>query len=74
MTLRWFTRKGIVFLPASLPGWLIALGTAVWLVLTFLDVDSRSHSVSDTLMNFGFNALIIAVLYSIVGFVSSARE
>jgi hypothetical protein len=74
VNLHWFSRRGIFFFPSSLPGWLIAAATAVWLILTFIDIDSRSHSVSDTLMNFAFNAAIIAAIYALVGYFSSAKR
>jgi len=68
MNIKWFKRKGILFLPVSLVGWLIALAAIGYCVFLFIDIDSRSHSVSDTLMNFVFNALIVAVAYSIIAF------
>ena len=68
MKLNWFTRKGIFFFPASIIGWLIALTTAAYAIYLFIDIDSRSHSVSDTLINWVFNLLIIGVAYSIIGF------
>jgi hypothetical protein len=74
MNLRWFSRKGIFFLPSSVSAWIVLLATVTYLVWTFLDIDSRSHSVSDTLINFVFNALIAAVVYSIIGFFTSAKE
>jgi hypothetical protein len=74
MNFHWFSRKGIFFLPSSLPGWMIALATIAFLVWTFLDIDSRSHSVSDTLMNFVFNCLIVGVVYSLIAFFTSVKE
>ena len=68
MKLNWFIRKGIFFFPHSIIGWSIfaaALGYAVYL---FIDIDSRSHSASDTLMNWAFNCLILGVAYSLIGF------
>jgi hypothetical protein len=41
---------------------------AVW---SFLDIDGRSHSVSDTLMNFVFMLLIIGAVYSLIGYLTS---
>ena len=73
MKLHWFTRKGIFFFPASIIGWLIAVATAVYAIYLFIDIDSRSHSVSDTLINWVFNLLIVGVAYSIVGFFTEKR-
>jgi len=68
MKLHWFTRKGIFFFPASIVGWLIAAATVAYAIYLFIDIDSRSHSASDTLINWVFNLLIVGVVYSIVGF------
>jgi hypothetical protein len=74
MKLRWFTRKGPVFLPSSPWGWAILLAAVAYLVWTFIDIDSRSHSVSDTLINFVFNGLIVAAGYSLLAFFASSKE
>ena len=74
MKLRWFVRKGIIFCPSSIPGWVVVLATLAVLVWLFIDIDSRSHSVSDTLINFVFNALIVAVVYSLIAFFASASD
>ena len=69
----WFFRWFIFFVPKRIAGWLILLVAVASSVYFFIDIDSRSHSVSDTLINFFFNLLIIAALYSIVGFITSGR-
>ena len=78
MTLHWFKRAGIFFIPISLPGWIVFAAGAAFAVYSFIDVDSRSHSVSDTLMNFVFCLLIIGAVYSLVGYLTggggSTRE
>jgi F0F1-type ATP synthase membrane subunit c/vacuolar-type H+-ATPase subunit K len=71
MKMKWFERKGIFFIPVSVIGWLIAGVSIGYCVHLFIDIDSRSHSVSDTLMNFVFNALIVAIVYSVLGFFTS---
>lgn len=73
MKLNWFIRKGIFFLPASIVGWVILATTAVYAVYVFMDIDSRSHSASDTLINWVFNMLIVAVVYSIIGFLTEKQ-
>ena len=73
MKFNWFIRKGVLFLPASIIGWIIFVGCGVYAVYLFIDIDSRSHSVSDTLINFVFNLLIIGVAYSIVGLLTEKR-
>ena len=73
MKLEWFIRKGIRFLPNSLIGWLIFIASAAYVVYLFIDIDSRSHSVSDTLINWVFNCLIVGVAYSIIGFLTAKK-
>jgi hypothetical protein len=71
MKKNWFKRRFITYVPVSLMGWLILLAILVYAVYIFIDIDSRSHSVSDTLMNFAFNMLIVYIIYVIVGFLTS---
>jgi hypothetical protein len=47
--MRWFKPVGIVFVPVSLVGWLVTLPVLAFCVQVFSFVDSRSHSVTDTL-------------------------
>ncbi|HEY8927587.1 MAG TPA: hypothetical protein VIM55_00250 [Mucilaginibacter sp.] len=74
MKLNWFTRKGIIYLPASLIGWVIMALAAAYAVYTFIDIDSRSHSVSDTLINFMFNFLLIGLVYTIIAYFTEAKK
>ncbi|NVO04291.1 MAG: hypothetical protein HXX09_16480 [Bacteroidetes bacterium] len=71
MKLPWFRRIGIFFIPTTAVGWLIASCSVVFAIKTFINIDSKSHSVSDTLMNFVFNLLIICAVYSLIGFLAS---
>lgn len=71
MELLWFKRKGIFFLPVTIIGWTILLAGVALAVYCFIDIDSRSHSVSDTLRNFFFSLLIIGAVYSLVAFFTS---
>lgn len=74
MKLNWFTRKGIIYWPASLIGWVIMILAAAYAVYTFIDIDSRSHSVSDTLINFVFNFLLIGLVYTIIAYFTEAKK
>jgi len=74
MNLRWFKRIGIFFVPVSLMGWIVLLMGIAYAIFSFIDIDSRSHSVSDTLMNFVFKLLIIGVVYSLIGFLTREKE
>lgn len=74
MNLRWFVRKGFLFFPASIIGWIISLVSVAFCIYLFIDIDSRSHSASDTLINFVFMALLVAVVYSIIGYLTSREK
>jgi hypothetical protein len=60
-----------LFLPTKIAGWLILLCGIAYAVYVFIDIDGRSHSASDTLINFAFNLLIIAAVYSLLGYLTS---
>ncbi|MBS0296638.1 MAG: hypothetical protein JSR45_10020 [Proteobacteria bacterium] len=47
--MRWFKSFGLVYLPVSVMGWAATLLMAAFAAQVFLFIDSRSHSVSDTL-------------------------
>ncbi len=49
MEKKWFKKSGWLYLPIAWPGILITLVLIAFCVHIFLFVDSRSHSVSDTL-------------------------
>lgn len=70
MNLKWFKRRGVFFLPASLMGWLIFMAAVIYAVYVFLDLDNRSHSVSDLMMNFVFSLIIIGAIYSSIAYLA----
>ena len=74
MKLNWFTRKGIFYLPVTIAGWVILTIAAAYAVYTFIDIDHHSHSVSDTLINFVFNLLLIGVIYTVIAYFTEARK
>jgi hypothetical protein len=74
MNFPWFKRSGIFFIPANFIGWIIFVFGIVFAVWSFLDIDGRSHSVSDTLMNFVFMLLIIGAVYSLIGYLTSRNR
>jgi len=47
---RWFRPAGPLFLPVSIPGWLLTAATLAWCIWIFLAVERRWHSVSGTLI------------------------
>lgn len=56
---RWFA----AYYPASWQGWASTLVLLVIAVVIFLNIDSRSHSVSDTLLNFAPWAICFLVIF-----------
>jgi len=74
MNFPWFERYGLFYKPKKIIGWLILISGIVFTVYSFIDIDSRSHSVSDTLMNFVFRLIIIGAVYSLIAFLTSFRS
>ncbi len=62
---RLFERHGLLMVPAHPLGWAMFAGVLAVVVRSFLVIDARSHSVSDTLMNFAFRVLVIAAMYTL---------
>jgi hypothetical protein len=73
MNFNWFERKGILYWPISVIGWLILVVAGAYVVYLFIDIDSRSHSVSDTLINWVFDGLMVGVAYSVIGFLTEQK-
>ena len=71
MKFPWFKRIGIIFIPVSFTGCIILLAGVAFAIYSFIDIDARSHSVSDTLMNFVFICLIIVAVYSFIAYITS---
>ena len=74
MQFNWFKRSGLFYFPINIFGWVILLVSLVYAVYTFIDIDSRSHSVSDTLINFVLNLIIIGAVYTLIGYFTSAKK
>ncbi len=70
----WFKRIGFLFIPTTVSGFAILLAGIVYLVFSFLRIDGRSHSASDTLMNFAFVLVLVAVIYTLIGFLTSRMK
>ncbi len=71
MNKNWFVRKGMFFFPSSAIGWILAVVSFVYYIYFFFAIDSRSHSASDTLRPFVFNAVMVFIVYSIIGIFKS---
>ncbi len=74
MKFPWFKRIGILYIPQSVAGWIILLAGISYSIYSFIDIDSHSHSVSDTLINFVFRILIIGAVYSLIGFIAGTSS
>jgi hypothetical protein len=72
MKLQWFNRKGIFYYPTSLTGWAIMLMGIIFAIYIFIDIDSRSHSASDTLRPFFIYLLFIGLAYTLIAFLTSS--
>ena len=61
----WFKAKpyGYGLVPARWQGWLVLFVFIGLAVLNFLRIDSKSHSVSDTLINFVPQTIILILLF-----------
>jgi hypothetical protein len=70
MNFPWFRRVGLFYIPKTTMGWIILLAGFAFAVYSFIDIDSRSHSGSDTLINFVFMLLIIGAVYTTIGYIS----
>jgi hypothetical protein len=73
MKLNWFVRKGLFYRPVTIMGWLILAAAVIFAVYTFIDINNTSHSVSDVLINFVFNLLIIGLFYTLIAYVSEKK-
>ncbi len=61
---KWFA----AYYPASWQGWLVTLIIGSAAVYIFTLVDARSHSGSDTLMNFAPWAIILGLIFDLICF------
>jgi hypothetical protein len=62
MTRAWFAKRGWLYRPVSVAGWIVTLITSGLCIWAFLAVDRRSHSVSDTLIGvFPYVALFVII-------------
>ena len=70
MKLPWFKLIGLFFVPRNLAGWLILMIGIAYSVYNFIEIDKKSHSASDTLINFFFRMIIIVAIYYIIAFLT----
>ena len=70
MKLPWFKRMSIFFVPVSAIGWLLFLCALAYAVYACIELNNRSHSVSDFFINVLFSLLIIAAVYSLIAYLT----
>ncbi|WP_198170141.1 hypothetical protein [Mucilaginibacter arboris] len=46
----------------------------VYMVYVFIQIDSISHSVSDTMINFVFAVLVISAVYTLIAYLTSYKN
>jgi hypothetical protein len=51
-----------------MPGWVILMMALGYAAYQFRVIDRDSHSVSDTLINWGFQVLMISAVYTLVAY------
>lgn len=73
MKLNWFIRKGLFYYPITAIGWFILTAAVVFAVYTFIGINTTAHSVSDVLINFVFNLLIIGLVYTLIAFIAEKK-
>lgn len=69
----WFKthKKGIVWYPSSWQGWVVVLVYLVTLAYYFIKVDSKSHSVSDTMIGMFVPFFILSAFLIIITYLKS---
>ncbi len=70
----YFIRKGIFFIPTSTIGWIVFFACVVYGVYAFVDIDSTSHSVSDTLINWVFTMAMLTIGYTIFAYLMNEKD
>ena len=74
MATPWFALRGFLFIPATLPGWIIVAGAMGYAIYAFIAIDSRSHSVSDTMINFVFRLLLLMLAVTFIAWLTSRKD
>lgn len=54
-------------------GWVLLALSCAYLIRAFVDIYSRSHSGSDTLITWFFNILLVGLVYSIIGYFTEKK-
>ena len=65
-----FKRKGILFIPVNIWGWLIFVAAVAYAIFNGVLLNGSTHSISDFLMNMVFSLLLIAAVYSVIAYLT----
>lgn len=68
----WFGISGIFIYPVSLPGLALTMASVAYLVYEFIDIDSRSHSVSDTIRPFIITCAFVYIICFVIALLTRA--
>jgi hypothetical protein len=74
MKFPWFLLRGVIFIPITLPGWLILLAGVAYAVYDFIRLNSYSHSFQEKLSNWVFNLFFVLLAYYIIAWLTSRVE
>lgn len=72
----WFRKRKYGYgwgLPQTWQGWVIFLLYIAFIPYDFVSIDSTSHSVSDTLINFIPNMFLATVIFIAIAFITSGK-
>ena len=73
MKFPWFRLVDIFYIPRTIPGWLVLIAGIIYAVYRFMEIDSKSHSASDTLRPFFINLILIWAVYSAIAYLTSGK-
>jgi len=71
MKLPWFNFRVIIFYPVSAAGWIVTLSAVGYGIYTYIDIDSRSLSLIDTLINFASRMGIVFLIFCVIVYLTT---
>ncbi|AYL98399.1 hypothetical protein [Mucilaginibacter celer] len=74
MKLNWFTRKGIIYLPVSIIGWVILTIAVTYAAIASVIIGKHSNSVGDMLINAIFNLLLSGLAYTLIAYFTERKS
>lgn len=71
--MNWFVRQGLFYKPNSPMGWLLLCIAICFAIYEFLIINSKLHSLSDVILNWGGHLVIIVAVYYTIGFLTTTK-